>query len=176
MTRLLILLLLAAWPQGVPSPSFTLVDTQGMQRTLGDYRQHVVVIFFGFMHCPDVCPAGLLKLAQVMKQLGPAATKVQVLFITLDPERDTPAALKSYVSAFDSRFVGLTGTSAQVDRAASDFNVQYARVPVGNDYTIDHSTAIFIFDGTGHLRQMGATSSPVADFVHDISSLVAERP
>ena len=167
---------LMVWPQGAGSPAFELVDAEGVPRTLRDYRGQVVVIFFGFLHCPDACPAGLFKLAGVMKQLGQVAAHVQVLFITLDPERDTPASLKSYVSAFDPRFIGLTGTSAQIDQAASGFNVQYARVPLGNDYTIDHSTAIFLFDGAGRLRRIGATNSPVADFVHDITELVAKRP
>jgi len=111
-----------------------------------------------------------------MNQLGQGAAHVQVLFISLDPERDTPPSLKRYVSAFDPRFVGLTGTSAQVDQAANSFNVQYARVPLGNDYTIDHSTGIYIFDGAGRLRLVGAANSPIADFVHDIAALGAERP
>jgi protein SCO1 len=167
---------LAVWPQGAASPRFRLVDTEGMPRTLGDYRGRIVVIHFGFLHCPDACPAELFKFAQVMKQLGPVATRVRVLFITLDPERDTPALLKSYVSGFDRRFTALTGTTAQVDEAASSFSVQYARVPSGNSYTIDHSTATFLFDGAGHLRLIGAADSPVADFVHDISALASERP
>jgi protein SCO1/2 len=165
---------LAAWPRGAASPTFELVDTEGTPRTLNDYRGRIVVIFFGFLHCPDACPAGLFKLAQVMKQLGQDASRVQVLFITLDPERDTPAALRHYTSAFNPRFVGLTGTSIQVDQAASNFNVQYARVPLGTDYTIDHSTGIFVFDAVGHLRLVGAVNSPVADFVHDITALAAE--
>jgi protein SCO1/2 len=167
---------LAVWPQGAGSPAFKLVDTEGVPRTLSDYRGHVVVAFFGFLHCPDACPAELFKLALVMKQLGQAAAHVQVLFITLDPERDTPASLKTYVSAFDPRFIGLTGTTAQVDQAASGFNVQYARVPLGNDYTIDHTNAIFVLDGAGRLRLIGAANSPVADIVHDITALAAERP
>jgi protein SCO1/2 len=168
---------LAIWPQGAGSPAFELLDTEGLPRTLRDYRGQIVVIFFGFMHCPDACPAGLFKLAQVMKQLGQVAAHVQVLFITLDPERDTPPSLKSYVSAFDPRFVGLTGTSGQIDQAASGFNVQYARVPLADGYTIDHSIGIFIFDAAGHLRLIGANNSPVADFVHDITALAAElRP
>ena len=167
---------LAVWPQGVGSPVFKLVDTEGVPRTPSDYRGHVVVIFFGFLHCPDACPAELFKLALVMKQLGQTAAHVQVLFITLDPERDQPAALKSYVSAFDPRFIGLTGTTARVDQAASSFNVQYARVPYRNDYTIDHSTACFVLDAAGHLRLIGGADSSVADFVHDITALAAERP
>jgi protein SCO1/2 len=167
---------LAVWPQGAGSPAFELLDTDGVARTLRDYRGQVVVIFFGFMHCPDVCPAGLFKLAQVMNHLGQDAAHVQVLFISLDPERDTAPSLKRYVSAFDPRFVGLTGTSAQVDQAASSFNVQYARVPLGNDYTIDHSTGIFVFDSAGRLRLVGAANAPADDFVHDIAALAAERP
>jgi protein SCO1 len=167
---------LAVWPQGAGSPTFDLVDTEGIPRTLRDYRGHIVLVFFGFLQCPDACPAGLFKLALVMKQLGQVAAQVQVLFVTLDPERDTPPSLKGYVSAFDPRFIGLTGTPAQVDQAATGFNVQYARVPSGADYTIDHSTGIFVFDGAGQLRLVGATSSPVADFVHDITALAAKRP
>lgn len=166
---------LAVWPRAAGSPTFDLLDTDGISRTLRDYRGRIVVVFFGFMHCPDACPAGLFKLAQVMKQLGQGASQVQVLFITLDPERDTPASLQRYTAAFNPRFIGLTGTSAQVDQAASNFNVQYARVPLGNDYTIDHSTGIFVFDAAGHLRLMGAVNSPVADFVHDITALAAEQ-
>jgi len=164
---------LAVWPTAADSPTFELLDTHGTPRTLRDYRGRIVVIFFGFMHCPDACPAGLFKLAQVMRQLGQGASQVQVLFITLDPERDTPASLQRYTAAFDPRFIGLTGTSAQVDQAASNFNVQYARVPLGNDYTIDHSTGIFVFDAAGRLCRVGAVNSPVADFVHDITALVA---
>jgi protein SCO1 len=167
---------LAVWPQGAGSPTFKLIDTAGVPRTLSDYREHVVVVYFGFLHCPDACPAELFKLALVMKHLGQVAAHVQVLFITLDPERDTPASLKSYVSAFDPRFIGLTGTTAQVDQAASGFNVQYARVPLGNDYTIDHTNAIFVLDGAGRLRLIGAANSPVADFVHDITALAADLP
>jgi protein SCO1 len=167
---------LAVWPQGAASPRFRLVDTEGVPRTVGDYRGRLVVILFGFLHCPDACPAELFKVALVMKQLGPVAARVQVLFITLDPERDTPALLKSYVSGFDRRFAALTGTTSQVDAAASSFNVQYARVPLGNSYTVDHSTAIYLLDGAGHLRLIGAADSPVADFVHDIGALASERP
>jgi protein SCO1/2 len=165
---------LAIWPQGAGSPAFDLINAEGTPRTLRDYRGRVVVIYFGFLHCPDACPATLFKLALVMKQLGQIAAHVQVLFITLDPERDTPALLQSYVSAFDRRFVGLTGTAAQVDLAASSFNVQYARVSLGSDYTIDHTNAAFVLDGAGRLRLIGAANSSVGDFVHDITALAME--
>jgi protein SCO1/2 len=166
---------LAAWPQGAPAPAFSLVDSRGTPRTLGDYRGRVVVVYFGFVHCPDACPAELLKLALVMKRLGTLAARVQVLFISLDPERDTPVVLESYVTAFNPGFVGLTGTLRQVDQAAASFNVQYAHVPVGNDYTIDHSTAVFVLDGAGRLRLVGSASSTTDDFVHGITALIGEQ-
>lgn len=150
------------------------MDFEGRPRVLADYRGRIVVVFFGFVRCPDACPAELFKLALVMKKLGPSAKRVQVLFITLDPERDTPSVLKDYVGAFDPRFVGLTGTPAQIDRAAASFFVQYARVAVGSDYTIDHSTATFVLDGSGRLRLVGALNSSVDDFTHDVIALATE--
>jgi protein SCO1/2 len=166
---------LAVWPSGAPSPNFALVDTDALPRTLGSYRGRVVIVYFGFLRCPDACPTGLTKLAAVMKELGDGTERVQVLFITLDPMRDTPAELKSYLAAFDSRFVGLTGTEAQVDRAAQSFNVQYSKVIVGGDYTISHSAATYIFDANGSLRLVGGERSRAADFVHDLSVLLAEQ-
>jgi protein SCO1/2 len=165
---------LAAWPPRAASPDFNLVDFDGRPRTLADYRGRVLVIFFGFVHCPDACPAELFKLGLVMNQLGPAARHIQVLFVTLDPQRDTRALLKSYVTAFDPRFIGLSGTVTQIDRAASSFHVEYARVGVGADYTIDHSTSTFVLDATGRLRLVGATNTSIGDFTHDLAALAAE--
>ncbi len=165
---------LTVWPPHAATPDFALVDADGRARTLADYRGQVVVLFFGFVHCPDVCPAELFKLALVMKQLGSAATHVQVLFVTLDPVRDTRKVLKEYVTAFDPRFVGLTGTNAQIDRAAANFYVEYAKVPTGAGYTIDHSTSTFVLDTAGRLRLVGTTGAAVADYAHDLKRLAAE--
>lgn len=165
---------LPRWPQPAKSPELRLLDNDGRPRSLADYRGRVVVVFFGFVRCPDVCPAELFKLALVMKKLGPMAQRVQVLFITLDPERDTPSVLKNYVAAFDPRFVGLTGTPAQIDRAASSFFVQYARVASGGDYSIDHSTGIFVFDTAGRLSLLGATDASADDIAHDLTALAAQ--
>jgi len=133
----------------------------------------VVIVFFGFLRCPDVCPAELLKLELVMKALGAQSRRVQVLFITLDPERDTPEELRAYATGFDPRFTGLTGTNAQVSAAAGEFNVQYARLKYGNDYSLQHSTATYLLDATGRLRLIGASATPVADYAHDIRALLA---
>ncbi len=165
---------LAPWPQVAHSPAFHLVDANGARRTLWDYRGKVVVVFFGFLRCPGVCSAAMHRLALVMKQLGERAARVQGLFITLDPQRDGPKLLKSYLQAFDPHFVSLTGTTAQVNQATSSFHVQYTRVPQGDDYTIAHSTATLILDDIGQLRLVAAVDTPVADLVHDIAELMAE--
>ena len=165
---------LAVWPQRSFSPKFRLIDFDRRPRSLADYRGRVVVVLFGFTRCPEVCAAELFKLALVMKQLGPISEHVQVLFSSLDPERDTPTSLKNYVTAFDRRFVGLTGTAAQVDRAASSFFIEYARVAVGADYTIDHSTGAYVLDSRGHLRLIGALGANIDDFVHDLTALAKE--
>ncbi len=165
---------LAPWPQAAHSPGFRLRDADGAPRTLQNYRGKIVVVFFGFLRCPGICSAEMHKLAVVMKQLGERAANVQVLFITLDPQHDSPKLLKSYMRAFDPRFIGLTGTTAQINQATSSFQVQYTRVPQGGDYTIAHSTATLIIDATGRLRLVSAADSPVADLVHDITSLLSE--
>jgi protein SCO1/2 len=165
---------LAAWPPHAESPQFNLKEADGGPRSLADFRGRVVVVFFGFVHCPDACPTELFKLALVMKQLGALRERIQVLFITLDPERDTPAVLESYVSAFDPRIVALTGTTAQIDAAAASFFVQYARVGSGTDYTIDHSTSTYVIDVAGRLRLVGGLKTSIGDYAHDLSALAAE--
>jgi protein SCO1/2 len=165
---------LAAWPPHAESPQLNLTDASGGPRSLADFRGRVVVVFFGFVHCPDACPTELFKLALVMKKLGALRDRIQVLFITLDPERDTPAVLKSYVSAFDPRIVALTGTTAQIDAAAASFFVQYARVGSGADYTIDHSTSTYVIDAAGRLRLIGGMKTTAGDYAHDLSALAEE--
>jgi protein SCO1/2 len=161
------------WPASMPAPDFHLVDSDATPRRLSDYRGKVTIVFFGFTHCPDVCPAALSKLALVMRRLRGVAGKVQVLFVTLDPERDTPAILKSYVTYFDPRFVSLTGSNAQINRAATSFSVHYAKVVRGDDYSIDHSTGVYVCDATGHLRLVGNLETSVDDWTHDIGLLAA---
>ena len=165
---------LSVWPPHAQSPGFELMDAGGRVRRLSDYRGRIVVLFFGFVHCPDVCPAELFKLSLAMKKLGASRERVQVLFVTLDPTRDTREVLKTYVSAFDPHFVGLTGTPAQIEAAAANFFVEYARVGTGADYTIDHSTSTFVLDATGRLRLVGAANAGVDDYAHDLAGLAAQ--
>ncbi|MBP6800287.1 MAG: SCO family protein, partial [Zoogloea sp.] len=127
---------------------FRLTDHTGAARSLADYRGKVVTLFFGYVQCPDVCPTNLLNMVEVMKQLGPDADKVQVLFMTIDPERDTQALLAEYVPAFDPRFIGLHADLPTTQAVAKDFKVFYQKQGdvKGTAYTVDHSTGTYVFD------------------------------
>jgi protein SCO1/2 len=133
---------------------FTLTDQSGKTRTLADFRGKAVVVFFGYTQCPDVCPTTMTTLAEAMKLLGPDADKVQVVFITVDPDRDTQALLAEYVPAFDKRFLGLRGDAAATERVAKEFKVIYHKQPgpTPGSYTVDHSAGVFMFDPQGRLR------------------------
>ena len=131
-----------------------LTDHHGQRRTLGDFQGKVVTLFFGFTQCPDVCPTSLLTMSEVMRLLGDDANKIQVLFATVDPERDTAELLASYVPAFDERFLGLYGTPEEIATVAKAFKVFYRKSgdTSGMDYTIDHSAGTYVFDPAGRLR------------------------
>ncbi len=133
---------------------FELTGHDGKPRTLADFRGKVVTVFFGFTQCPDVCPTTLTEMAQVMKLLGDKADKVQVLFVTVDPERDTQQLLASYVPAFDPRFLGLYGDVEATARVAKEFKIFFQKVPgtTPGSYTVDHSAGSFAFDPQGRIR------------------------
>lgn len=153
---------------------FSLVDHEGRPRTLSDFRGKVVTLFFGFTQCPDVCPTSLAEMADAMKAMGPKAEQVQVLFVTVDPARDTPALLKEYVPSFDPRFVGLTGTPEQVSQVAKEFRVFYQKVPgkTPDSYTIDHTAGTYVFDREGRLRLFVKHGQGAEALAHDLSILV----
>ena len=152
---------------------FELKDPQGRTRTLADFRGKAVVLFFGYTQCPDVCPTTLAALAEAMKRLGADADRVQVLFVTVDPERDTPALLAQYVPAFDPRFIGLYGDADATARTAKEFKVLYQKVagPTGN-YTMDHSAGTYVFDPQGRLRLYVSNGQGPDVFVHDLRELL----
>lgn len=154
--------------------ALALNDHNGQARTLQDFAGKVVVAFFGFTQCPDVCPTALAELSQVMQKLGPDADRVQVLLISVDPERDTPDILKQYVTTFDPRFLGLTGTPAQIKAAAASFKAYYAKVPTenGNNYTMDHTGAFYLLDGKGDARVLANSTIGADAMVHDIKMLL----
>ena len=154
-----------------------LTDHLGAPRTLADYRGKVVTIFFGYTQCPDVCPTNLINMAEVMRQLGPDADKVQVLFITVDPERDTQALLAQYVPAFDPRFVGLYGDVPTTQAVARDFKVFYQKQgdTAGQAYTVDHSTGTYVFDPQGRLRLYVKHGEKPDAIAADIRKLLAGK-
>jgi protein SCO1/2 len=133
---------------------FSLQDHHGQKRQLKDYLGKTVVMFFGYTHCPDVCPTTMADMAKAMKLLGEQANQVQVIFITLDPERDTQEVLAKYVPSFDERFVGLYGNAAQIAETAKTFKVFYQKqVEAGKSgYSIDHSAGSYVYDKTGKVR------------------------
>jgi protein SCO1/2 len=128
---------------------FELVDENGRTVTDASYRGKWLLLFFGFTHCPDFCPTTLGDIARTLDRLGDRAERIQPLFVTVDPERDTPAVLAAYTAAFDDRIVGLTGTPAQVAAAASTFRIYFAKVAQGDDYTMDHSTVLYLMGPDG---------------------------
>jgi protein SCO1/2 len=153
---------------------FNLIDATGKPRTLADYRGKAVVIFFGYTQCPDVCPTTLAELAEAMKKLGPDADRVQVLFVTIDPERDTRELLAQYVPAFDPRFMGLYGDAAATERTAKEFKIIYQKQPgaTPGSYTMDHSAGTYIFDPQGRLRLYVNYGQGPEVFAHDLRELL----
>ena len=130
---------------------FTLTDSQGKHVTDRDFRGKLMLVFFGYTNCPDVCPTELQNMTDVLGKLGPAAAQVAPIFVSVDPERDTPAQLDSYVKSFDPRIVGLTGTASEVASAAKAYRVYFRKAAGGADsYTVDHSAFVYLMDREGN--------------------------
>ena len=155
---------------------FSLTDHNGKPRTIADFRGKLVFVFFGYTHCPNICPTTLSDMAGIMTSLGPDADKLQVLFITLDPERDTPEAMAGYVPAFHPGFLGLYGDRAATEKVARDFKIFQQRVPGpdGKSYTIDHTAASYVFDTRGHLRLFVRHGQNGAPLLNDLKLLLSE--
>ena len=152
-----------------------LPDVDGRVRTLADFKGKAVVVFFGFTHCPDVCPTTMAELADVKRQLGADGERLQAVFVTVDPERDTPEKLKGYMAAFDPSFVALRGTPAQTEALAKSFKAYYKKVPGADadSYTVDHTAGSYVFDPQGRLRLFVRYGQPVPDWVSDLRQLLA---
>jgi protein SCO1/2 len=151
----------------------SLTDHNGKPRTLADFRGKVVTVFFGFTHCPDACPTTMVEMAGVMKELGPAADQLQVLFITVDPERDTQKLLSQYVPSFHPSFLGLYGDAEATARAAKAFKVYYQKRPVeGAGYSVDHSAGTFVLDREGRVRLFAQYGAGAPALLHDIRILL----
>lgn len=152
---------------------FQLKDPEGRVRTLEDFKGKVVLMFFGFTQCPDVCPTALVNASQIKSQLGADGDKLQVLFITVDPERDTPEVLREYVQAFDPSFIGLYGSAEETAAVAKDYRVYYAKVPTGNSYTMEHTALTYVFDTEGTLRMALRYEQTPEQSVEDIRKVMA---
>ena len=154
--------------------NFHLTDHAGQPRTLSDFKGKVVVLFFGYIHCPDICPRTLSNLASVIERLGPDGRKVQVLFVTLDPERDTQAVLAKFVPSFNPTFIGLYGTQQQTAETVKEYKLVYQKQPGKNagSYTLDHSAGTYIYDATGKLRLYASNDQEVGALIEDIKILL----
>jgi protein SCO1/2 len=154
---------------------FSLLDPDGKVRTLADFKGKVVVMFFGYTQCPDVCPTTLTEMQQVMALMGPKSDKVQVLFVTVDPQRDTAEILKQYVPAFDPRFLGLRpADEASLDKVTKDFKIYYKKVPgtKPDSYTMDHTAGSYAFDPEGRLRLYIKHAQGPETLAHDLKELL----
>ncbi|NEX64319.1 SCO family protein [Noviherbaspirillum galbum] len=154
---------------------FAMPDFNGKMRTLADFKGKAVVIFFGYTQCPDVCPTTMAEMANVMQQLGPLADKVQVLFVTVDSDRDTPELLAKYVPSFDQRFIGLRGDKEQTEKMAKEFKVFYQKVPgkQPGSYTMDHTAGSYVFDPQGRIRLFIRHGQGPEPIVHDLKLLLS---
>ena len=154
---------------------FSLLDPDGKVRTLADFKGKVVVMFFGYTQCPDVCPTTLTEMQQVMTLMGPQSDKVQVLFVTVDPERDTAAILKQYVPSFDPSFLGLRPTDeAALEKVTKDFKIYYKKVAGTSpgSYTMDHTAGSYAFDPQGRLRLYIKHAQGPETLAHDLKELL----
>jgi protein SCO1 len=156
---------------------FQLTDHNGQPRTLGDFKGKVVVLFFGYTQCPDVCPTSMAELAEVRKQLGADGERVQGLFVTVDPERDTPEVLKAYMANFDPSFLALRGTPEQLAAMGKDYKIYYKKVEgkTPTSYTMDHSAASYVYDTQGRLRLYTRYGSGVPALASDIRQLLQQQ-
>jgi protein SCO1/2 len=152
-----------------------LVDQDGRARGRDDLKGRVTVLLFGFTHCPALCPTALSNLCIVLDRLGEDRDRVQIAFITVDPERDTPEVLRDYMSGFGPNFVGLTGEPVAIRKAAKTFKVYFQKIPLpGGDYTMDHSAVIYVVDPQARIRLMFTASRQPEDVAHDILELLRE--
>ena len=154
---------------------FKLTDHNGASRTLADFKGKAVALFFGYIHCPDVCPTTLSDFSAALKQLGPQANQVQVIFVTLDPQRDTPDLLKQFVPAFNPGFLGMFTDADGLKLLAHEYKVVYQKTSVkgADDYLLDHSAGTYIYDPQGRLRLLMPYGSSPETIAHDLKILLS---
>ncbi len=159
----------------MPDLDFKLVDDQGKAVSGQDYRGKVVLLYFGYTHCPDVCPLTLAQLHVVMQRLGPLADGARILFVSVDPTRDTPDVMHGYVNAFDPRAVGLSGAPREIEALSKRYRSAFTREPEKGDgqYEVSHSSAIYIFDRNGKARLLSTPDRSQDELVHDLHLLLS---
>lgn len=151
---------------------FRLTDPDGRERTLADFRGKYVMLFFGYTQCPDVCPTALARAGEVRKRLGADGVKLQVIFVTVDPERDTPQLMRQYTAAFDPSFLGLRTDPDGTRKVAKEFRVFYQKVQTGSSYAMDHSSLAYVYDTNGRLRLMWRHDQSAEQYVSDLRLLM----
>jgi protein SCO1/2 len=152
---------------------WALTGMDGKSYTSSNFSGKVQLVFFGFTQCPDICPTALAELSEMMRTLGDQASRVQVLMITVDPERDSPEVLRAYVSGFNTSFLGLTGTPAQIKLVAASFKAYYAKAPAAKGgYSMDHSSSFYLLDPKGDARVLFSNTAGIAAIAHDIKLLL----
>ena len=153
-----------------------IADTSGKMRRVEDFKGQITLVFFGFTGCPDVCPSTLMRLRQVRDALGPDADKLQVLLVSVDPERDTPDRLEAYVKNFDPSFIGLRPEPAELERVIKAFHAIAVKVPTadGKDYTVDHSATLYVYDRRNQLRLIAQPDIAIDAFASDLRRLAQE--
>ncbi|MFZ6799546.1 SCO family protein [Undibacterium sp. Di24W] len=153
---------------------FKLNDSDGKQRQLAEFKGRYVLVFFGFTQCPDICPTALARAAEVKQKLGKDGEQLQVIFISIDPERDTADLMRAYTQNFDPSFLGLRGNAEQTKQVAEEFKVFYAKVATGSSYTMDHSTLSYLFDTKGKIRLAMRHEHNADQFAADIRQLMRQ--
>ena len=159
----------------MPPLEFSLTNDQGKTVTAADYKGKVLLLYFGYTHCPDVCPLTMAHLHVVMQRLGALADGARILFVSVDPGRDTPAVLHAYVNAFDSHAVGLTGKPGDIEALVKRYRSAFTREPASKDgnYEVSHSSAIYVFDRDGKPRVLSTPADSQDDLVHDLHLLLS---
>ena len=161
-------------PTAIPAPDFALINGQGETVNLSDYKGEIVLLYFGYTFCPDICPTTLSELSKVQHQLDDGGEKIQVVMVTVDPQRDTPDKLAEYVDHFHPDFAGLSGTKEAIDAAGEGFGIYYEKNEgsEATGYLVDHTARVFVVDPQGNYQLSFSYGTPVEDIVHDMRLLM----
>ena len=162
----------------MPTLDFSLTESSGAMVHGKDFRGHVVLLYFGYTHCPDVCPTTLSRLSRAVAALGPRADEVRILFVSVDPARDTPAQLQAYATAFGPEVVGLSGSQSELQGLTKRYRVSYGygKPDSHGDYEVSHSSAVYVFDRQGEVRLLAESSAEASVITDDLQRLLAEQP